>query len=227
MKNKYNKGYDNDFPATTPERLKKELKNNGLALDIDETLSFTLSHWFSELRRLFGNPEKMTVKQIIKKYRYFQNVPYWQTDKAKAWADEARYSNDLQVELPLIENSNRLVQKVNKVKPIVVYLTTRPEIVTEGTARWLKKHGFPSSPIIARPTKIPHEKGNGWKAKTLNYLYPEVEGIIDDQPALVEKLPGSYKGTVYLYDSKDSPRSDLKVIPCKSWSDVLKEVKLN
>lgn len=38
----------------------------GLALDIDETLSFTLGTWISEMQRLFGNPENLTAKDLIK-----------------------------------------------------------------------------------------------------------------------------------------------------------------
>jgi len=210
------------------EKFKKELSENnisGLALDIDETLSFTLQHWFSVMREKFGNPENLEVIDIIKKYRYAQYVPYWQTPEAKEWMNEARLSNKLQVELPLIENANSLVQKVNEIKPIVIYLTTRPEAVTEGTIKWLRKHNFPKAPIVARPENVTHEDGLSWKAKILESLYPEIEGIVDDHPGLLEKLPDSYKGTIYLYDNIESKRKDIKVIPCPTWEDVLTEVQ--
>ena len=49
---------------------------SGIAVDIDETLSWTVGYWFKEMIKLFGNPEKLSVKKLISKYRYTQNVPY-------------------------------------------------------------------------------------------------------------------------------------------------------
>ncbi|MCA9067078.1 MAG: hypothetical protein KDA96_28650, partial [Planctomycetaceae bacterium] len=47
----------------------------GLALDIDETLAWTVGHWAAELKRRFGGPEGMSVEEIVDKHKYTQHVP--------------------------------------------------------------------------------------------------------------------------------------------------------
>lgn len=206
----------------------RKANKSGIVLDIDETLSWTIGHWVGEMQLLFGNPEGLTVKELIKKYRYTQHVPYWQTKEAVNWMVDAIYSNELQERLPLIEDANLFVQRINKIVPVVGYVTVRPVDVIPGTKRWLKKHKFPDVEVIAKPKNIKRLDGNKWKAGVINDLYPEVVGIIDDNPSLVQCLPEGYKGTVYLYDydNKESLREDIKVYTCKTWKDVHTKVKL-
>lgn len=208
------------------EALKKQLATNGitgLALDIDETLAWTIGYWVERMQEKFGNPEDLSVPEIIAKYRYTQNVPYWRTDEAIAWMDEHRNSNEIQEMLPLIQGADSAIQDIQKSIPIVAYMTTRPQVVVPGTEIWLKKHGFPSAPIFARPAEVHVTDGNGWKASLLQELYPRVAGIIDDNPSLVSSLSADYKGTVYLYDNAESPRQDIAVVACESW-DKLKNI---
>ena len=106
---------------------------HGLALDIDETLSASNIFWFESLSRLFGNPENLFPLEIAEKYRYTDHVPYWQSDEAIAWLDSARKSNEIHVNMPLIENAHNIVQKINEIIPIVAYTTARPHAVIEGT----------------------------------------------------------------------------------------------
>jgi uncharacterized HAD superfamily protein len=199
----------------------------GLVVDIDETLSWTVGYWFDELQKKFGNPEKLTSQELVTKYRYFQNVPYWQTSDILKWTNEAINSNELQELLPLIENANHVVEKINKIIPIVGYMTARPEVILEGTKKWLAKHSFPEAEILLRPNEIPHEHGRIWKARVLEALYPEVLGIIDDNPNLVENLSTTYKGTIFLYDVDEYPRHNIQVIPCKTWDMVYEKITAN
>ena len=208
-------------------KIKQDLKKNntqGLALDIDETLSWTVGFWVEQLQREIGNPENLSIQEMVTKYKYVQNVPYWNTSKATNLINDYMYSNDIQEILPLIENSNSTIQKINKKTPISLYITARPESVLEGTRKWLKKHNFPDVPIIARPKNIAFEISKEWKAKTLEKLYPEIIGIIDDNPGFVSALSSTYKGTVYLYDNIEHPRTDIRIVPCKTWEDVLKKI---
>jgi hypothetical protein len=211
------------------EQFKQKLideKKEGLILDIDETLSWTIGYWVCEMQKHFGNPENLSIKNLIKRYHYTQNVPYWQTPKALEWMENARENDLLQEELSLIENSNDMVQKINQIIPIVGYLTIRPQSVLSGTTHWLNKHNFPSEPIITRPKDVISSEGNIWKAEVLHFLYPQVVGIVDDNPSVVEKLPSDYKGTVYFYDNDKCMREDINIIPCKTWSDVHYHVNL-
>lgn len=208
--------------------LKRKLKLagvKGLALDIDETLSFTIGFLIEKLIEKVGNPENLTVKEIARKYRHTDNIPYWQNNEAKKVVDEFNKSADSFRDLPLIENSNKTIQEINKIIPIVAYITVRPKSIISGTRFWLEKHGFPKAPIIAKPKSIDRKIGNKWKAKVLEYLYPQVVGIVDDNPGLTKYFGKKYKGVVYLYESVETERKDINVVPCENWEMVAKKVK--
>ncbi|MFA5107315.1 MAG: hypothetical protein WC497_03235 [Patescibacteria group bacterium] len=196
----------------------------GLAVDIDETLSWTIGYWVERMQEKFGNPENLTVKEIIEKYRYTQNVPYWQSAEAKQWMHDKINSDDLQKELPLIEGSNTYLEKINSIIPIAAYITVRPESVISGTQAWLNKHGFPKAPIICKPLDVDHGDGNRWKADILQKLYPDILGMIDDNALLLDFLDAKYPGVIFLYDHHTID-SALNVIACKNWVEVYGEVR--
>ncbi len=191
-------------------------------MDIDETICWTIGYLVGEMQKLFGNPEKLSVTDLIAKYRYIKHVPYWQTEAVKAWTDIARASGGLKEKLPLIPGALEYTLKIHKIMPIVAYITARPEVVYGGTQAWLKKHGFPKAEIILRPAHISHEDGNKWKAGVLHELYPHIIGIVDDNAGLLEHLPANYQGKIFLYDNVSAPVAKSSVIACPTWSDVHK-----
>jgi len=195
----------------------------GLAVDIDETLSWTIGYWIAEMQKRFGNPENLSIPEMITKYRYVQNVPYWQTEEAATWIHEQIHSNELQTQLPLIEDSHHNLSQIAKIIPIAAYMTIRPEVTRAGTQEWLNTHAFPKAQLICKPTEIAHEDGNKWKAQTLASFYPQILGIIDDNAKLLEFLPTDYQGTIFLYTHTETT-SKLNVVPCVNWSDVLTQV---
>lgn len=201
-----------------------EIVLKGIALDIDETLCATNHFWIESLANLFGNPDSLSREEIISKYRYTQNVPFWQEPEALAWMDHARNSDAMQEVLPLIENANHIVNQLQKVVPISAYITIRPQEVRNGTHKWLAQHGFPDAPLIMRPEHVAHAEGNKWKADTLVSLYPKVWGIIDDNPSLIEHLPEGYKGTIFLYDHTVVHKPGIDIVPIKAWKDVFEAV---
>jgi hypothetical protein len=208
--------------------LKRKLRENkiqGLALDIDETLSFTIGGLVDGLAKQFGNPENLTVEEMVKKYKHTDKIPYWQSKECDLLIDKILTDEKIQKDLPLIKNADSLANKVNKIIPIVSYITIRPRIIFEATKHWLRKNNFPKAPVILKPRNIDRKIGTKWKAKVLEYLYPEVLGIVDDNPSLVKNLSKSYKGTIFLYDHTETDRKDIKVIPCNDWDQVLVEVK--
>lgn len=200
------------------------ISRQGIALDIDETLSWTIGFWIKEMQERFGNPENLTVKEMIEKYRYSQNVPYWQHSVALEWIDAAINSNETQETLPLIEGADDYVGQINQIIPIAAYITVRPQKVIEGTRNWLKKHGFPEAPVICRPSHIDSADGSHWKASVLKELYPGVVGIIDDNAKLLEALGHDYQGRIFLYDHHDALGFPF-AIACQDWPQVFKAVK--
>ncbi len=201
-----------------------QINKIGLGVDIDETLSWTMGHWVKELQKLFGNPENLSIQELVDKYGYAQNVPYWRSEAALKWMEEKIHSNEFQKELPLIENSNHFLNKINEIIPIAAYITMRPESVEEGTKHWLKKHNFPEAPIISRPSNILVGRRSKWKAGIIEKLFPKIIGIIDDSPNLIEALSKDYKGTIFFYN-QNKIETKLKLIQCKDWAAIYREVK--
>ncbi|HPX64183.1 MAG TPA: hypothetical protein PLA53_01990, partial [bacterium] len=201
-----------------------EITTPGLAVDIDETLSWTVGFWVEAMQQKFGNPENLTIKEMVAKYRYTQNVPYWQSPEALEWMAAKINSNEIQEGLPLIDGSSVYLNKIKQIIPIVAYITVRPVKVLEGTKNWLKKHNFPLAPVICRPNDIDHGDGHQWKATVLESLYPNVLGIIDDNPKLLSFLNKNYRGKVFLYDHHDNFGLSF-VIACRDWPTTYQAVK--
>lgn len=198
----------------------------GIALDIDETLSWTLGHWVEEMQSLFGNPENLSAKEIISKYRYSQNVPYWQTPSAKEWMESKRENDEFQTLFAPMPQAVEGARNLSKIVPIVVYLTVRPKSVVNGTRKWLEKHGFPNAEIIARPKDIKHENGNEWKANKLVELFPKVSGIVDDNDAILKYLPVDYKGHIFLYSHESVPsHAPANTYACPDWKIVVEKAE--
>lgn len=204
------------------EKIKGELQP-GLGVDIDETLSWTIGHWVERMLVKFGNPENFSIQEMVSKYRYTQNVPYWQTPEALAWMDEQINSNEVQKELPLIEGADHYLRKIHEIVPIAAYITIRPEGIRSGTEEWLEKHGFPKAPVICRP-KV-EEDGVRWKAMVLSTLFPQVKGIIDDNDRLLEFLGDEYAGKIFLYNHQKE-RGKENIFACPDWLAVYKRVKI-
>lgn len=201
-----------------------ETLTRGLAVDIDETLSWTVGHWVELMQEKFGNPENLSAKEMVEKYRYTQHVPYWQGEEVARWIDEKIHSDEHQEELPLIEDANVYLKKISEIMPISAYITIRPKTVQAGTQNWLAKHGFPDAPVVFRPDEVAHHDGNQWKAGLLENLYPTVLGMIDDNAKLLDYLDDDYPGTIFLYDHSVAD-SRLDVIACKHWLNVYEAVK--
>jgi hypothetical protein len=196
----------------------------GLAIDIDETLSWTIGYWVGTMQKLFGNPENLSQNQLIAKYRYTQNVPYWQTKEAEAWMEEQRFSNELQTKLPLIDGANTYLTKISKIIPISAYTTTRPDKVKDGTQKWLEQNNFPKAEIICRPSELPFNKGDEWKAKFIKENNSRFIGVIDDKPQIAELLGEEYNGTIFLYEHANV-NNQSNVISCKDWKTIYEKVK--
>ncbi len=198
-------------------------KKTGLALDIDGTLSQTTNYWVKKMQQLFGNPENLSVEQLITKYQYTQKVPYWQTPAALNWMEEHRNDNDLQTNLPIINNAQKTVTKIEKIIPISAYITARPESVYQGTKIWLEKNNFPQAPVICRPKNIDHSQGNKWKAETLMQNAKNIIGIVDDNPGLLEFIKEKYPGNIFLFRQKTTVHP--RAIACPDWNSVYNRIK--
>ena len=96
----------------------------------------------------------------------------------------------------------------------------RHPLVEQATKVWLQLNGFPAGDGTLGPADFPLEEKPLWKGGYIHAQYPELVGLIEDHPKVVESLPPDYQGTIFLYSHDSSPRDDLRVIPCPTWHDV-------
>lgn len=203
------------------------IKNNlkGLALDIDETLSDTSHGWAEKFFQDIGNPENISSQDFSKKYRTIESAPYFQNQASKDLIESLAISPSAYLNLKIIEGSNHTVDQINKIIPIIAYITVRPSCVADATTQWIKKNGFPKVPIITRPENIALKDGSIWKARVLEHLFPQVIGIIDDSPSLVDNLNSNYQGKIFLYRNTNIIRKDINVVASPSWTSILDKIK--
>lgn len=215
------------------QKLKEILQTQGLrglALDIDETLADSNTHWFDHMFE-FHPLEGIDKKEMIERYKFVEHVPGWDSQDALNRANELMHSDEFNETIPLIEDSNHIVNKIHESIPIVAYITARPQTVRAGTLKWLDRHGFPAAPVMMRPseTGVSKEDGirrNKWKAEALLFLYPHVVGIVDDNLGLASELIAlGYPGILYLYGPQTGAVGEHKnVVHCPTWKSVLPAV---
>lgn len=198
----------------------------GLALDIDEVLSDTNPQWFRYMLR-FQEVEGATFEELMSTYSFIEHVPAWRNEAALQHMKEVMHSSDFNGTLPLISGADAAVRRVHAIMPILAYVTARPSTVLEATRAWLRKHGFPEADIIARtddvrPTEEDLINKNTWKAGVLHALYPEILGIVDDNPVLARELESlGYKGKLFLYGEANREfKASGHVAVCPTWEDV-------
>jgi hypothetical protein len=201
----------------------------GIALDIDDTLAATFKFFIGKVQARFGNPESLTTEQVIEKYKIMPNISYWQTPEIKQWLVEQGSQSGIQEELPVLDNAKEIVEKINSILPVRMYITSRPTTVVEGTTRWLDKNGFPKAEVITRPLSKLKIDGNAWKAAVLQEKFPSISAIIDDNPEIVRALGESYKGIIYLFgnlygESPEAFKTITNVRICATWNEVLAAV---
>jgi hypothetical protein len=210
-----------------PFHAASELKiaNPGLACDIDESLSFTAFSWMVHSIRLFGNPEGMSPQELVDKYHFSFNVPYW-ISRPDFWdkVGPIIYENDFQRELPVMPGAVDAIKRIQSSMGIACYATARPIAVEAGTRDWLQSHGFPNVDILMRPQEVGFKEGDLEKVRAVVSLYPTITGLIDDKAAVVNYFPADYKGTIYHLGTEKPVRTDIKVIPCKDWCTLAQEV---
>ncbi len=204
------------------QSLKEKLRTSppGLALDIDDTLSQTWAYWGKEMLQRFGNPEGLTWEEIRHKYRRCENVPYWQTDEARAWMEASRRGGDYYEELERIHGSHECIYRIQEHLPIHLYLTARSIEMLDVTKAWLAKHGYPDVEVISRPLDVPYEDTYRWKSSVLMELYPSIVGIVDDDANLPSHVPAEYPGVIYILGKETNDRNDIRVHHCPTWEDV-------
>lgn len=201
------------------------LKVSGLALDIDDTLSWTCREWVELLHQEFGNPENLSKDEFVKKYRLIQNAHYLQRDDVHARCIQFCYDEQYYSELPSIEGALPALSEITRIIPVVAYLTARPESLRKTTEEWLAQHNFPQASLIMNPHEFSHSITATWKSETLEKFYPQIVGIIDDNPNVCAALSPDYRGSVFLYGHGTTDLPHPRAVACNDWNDVVEKIR--
>lgn len=196
----------------------------GLAVDIDDTLSQTSRKFHETLNEMFPAPAHVTVEAARKQYALTGKVLHWQEipealKYAKSFVDDPEFHSYLEK----IEEAEAGMQKLHQRRLVRCYHTARLELMRDITERWLQGN-FPDLPLIMRPEHINHAGQAQWKAEVIKYLYPEIQGIVDNDARIARILEQcGYEGKVFLVGTDEqSYQPNKTIIPVESWSDLTK-----
>jgi len=189
--------------------LKRKLEltgTSGLAVDLDDTIFATAKKFHQTLSEQFPPPEEITAEKLRKNYALNGTVLYWENIPAameliSTLVDCNEFHQNIEKLPYALEGMNRLVAA----DKIACYATARIKSLEDLTRTELNSASFPEKPLITRPNKIDFSCGSKWKAAILQYLYPHVNGIIEDNIRTVRILEESgYKGHIFLIGLNES-----------------------
>ncbi len=175
--------------------------SSGIALDIDDTLCMTDLRWFEVMAERHSNPEGLTGRELLERYRNVFTVPYWDSPEGHAAILGYVYDDLFHETFQPVSDAVSGVNELSETVPLAAYITARPATLADTTASWLRRHGFPAAPLVMRPPGGEHRAMHAWKADVLCNLHPHVTGIVDDAPALMDELLArGYAGRQYVFD---------------------------
>ncbi len=209
------------------DECKRQLIRAGWACDIDNTVSATAEAFFDRMDGLFPRPEGdegLSVSELVRKYVSDDQVPTWQTPEARAASKAIISDPEFYRELPPIAGSDTVLRRFTEALPFTCFITARPNVVADETRAWLESR-FPTLPLITKPDSVDPSRNNEWKARLLEALYPQVRGIVDDDPRLVEHLSPGYGGTVIIFGASSVEHDHVEAYACLTWKDVERKLE--
>lgn len=163
-----------------------------LVVDVDETLLNPLNRWAERVNDRFG--WQIEVAQVEKAGSWDNlMVDHPDYDTFSTFADFLRADPDFNYGLEPVEGALDALGDICNLPNVKLgcYLTTRPARVAESTSSDLRRLGFPSAPVIARPDSVDRACTVEWKVNELEHLLKTESRkilIIDDNLGLGERL---------------------------------------
>jgi len=201
------------------------MSKTGIILDIDNTLARTSESFFFCMAERFGVPPGMTAEGLYRQYGYSWRVPMWQHDEAARWANLQEASTEFHAAISVIDEARLGVAKIEAMTGVAAYVSTRPEATRTVTENWLAQYSFPRATLVMRPDHVPLKEGNRWKASVVCNRYSSSFGIVDDHHDVALSLKDLYRGYVFISNVRAPEFVALRVVHCKHWRDVVREVE--
>lgn len=163
-----------------------------LVVDIDETILNPLARWAERINCHFGlNIDVAQVERAGGWDNFMMDRPEYAT--FAVFADFLRADPEFNLGLDPIDGAADALRTLCELPNVRLgcYLTTRPTQVVDSTAEDLRRHGFPTTRIIARPPGVDRAHTVEWKVSELERLLKDEPGtvvVIDDNLALGRRL---------------------------------------
>ncbi|MCA9478393.1 MAG: hypothetical protein KC535_04560 [Nanoarchaeota archaeon] len=198
----------------------------GFACDIDETLSETTIPSFEAMIQAFGSPDNMTAQELLENFRFLEKVPTWQTQEHFDWIHEYFSLPETYQHLDLKPHAREALDEITKKTPLAAYITARRYHLHDVTVDWKQEVKLPKAPLLMRTEQEVINRRGEWKAQLLYHLFPQVTGIVDDDPNLplaLEKI--GYKGFLIMFGHHSTPSLSYEAYAAPDWK-VTKDILL-
>lgn len=149
-----------------------------LVLDVDETLVLSVRKWTEQMNALFYTrlkllQEPLSFEEVCARggtYGSFGSHPDIPQPLFERATQRRLGSKRFNTHLPIVEdNIQAVLAELEQAGMIVgMYLTARPDSVTEVTRQEMLRLGFPAAPVLARPKHISEPKIAQWKHEQLS-----------------------------------------------------------
>lgn len=202
------------IPEVEPRKL-------SFACDIDDVLADSWEGWRRVLNKLartdFSSEE-------IASYGFIQSVPGWQEVlEIEAVMEHFRSDPDFNQKLSPIEGAVEGLNRLTEVASLVFYLTKRPITIQQETEKWLQDYGFPRAPVICRPSEIPYEMGDLWKAEVIKKS--GVSLVLEDNIWFAQQLPKEVKVVILeRIFNREVEFEASHIIWARGWDEVVEKV---
>ncbi len=210
-------------------RIKEDLQAQGtgrLACDIDDTIAKTSDAYHDLLSRQFPPPEALTKDSLRKHYALTGRILHWgDIPEANAFAYEFIDDPHFHAQMDPLDGAIAGTQELWLQQRLACYLTVRSEAMRSETECWFSRYDLPTLPLAMRDAA--HSASNAqWKAAALEYLFPEVQGIIDNDARIARLLEEQgYRGKVFLLGLNEHEYAPSNIVtPIEDWAELTRVI---
>ena len=182
---------------------------------------FRLDQEYPEVRRAIVEDRDLTIDEMVKKYTFAKDVPYWGGNAGiHSRLVEIRTNPEEILQVPPIASAIESLNRIHERVPVKCYFSTRPQSLWAATSEWLKQNGFPQAELILTPDDVPNREADQWKVDLISKRL-DISGIIDNSNEVVSLFPDDYHGIVFHFGTSVSPANkNYEIISCPEWRHV-------
>jgi len=193
------------------------MSEQGLAIDIDDTLADTAVACFQVIYEKYGQLTDKSLTELIAQYRQPGSVPAWQTIQIQTLIRNTIEDPDWLSQVPPIESAATVIQRLSTTVPVSLYISSRLTHHQSVTEKWLLAHGFPLAPVKLRTID---ETRPNWKLAFLAAMYPDTYGLIDNELGFLPVEKHEYRGRLLWFNRYHTPTLHPQLLEFSDWQSI-------